>query len=351
MSKPFTALVGTLALGASMAVAPGARAWDHPGHMLTAAIAFSEIERARPELIEKLGQLFLKHPDTAPFWVAAGEAKGKERVRRMFIECARWPDDSKFTPRDLLTWHSARWAVVAKDAPPEAKAAAASRKGEPVGQALEALALNYGMVANVEATPPERAFGLCWVFHIVGDIHEPMHVSDLFSKDFPTGNAAATTSYVMDPVTNSAIPLHILWDSNVLRVPTLEEVDRNAQAFMKKYPRSSLPELKSAPVGDPNAFAKWAKATHQIAVDWAFDLQTLPDPNRNQPADKLVQNMVNFILNGVSPVKTAPPLPAGYWEKLQSTSERQLTLAGYRIADLVFTAANQIEGQRKFVGR
>jgi len=344
------ALIRAIVFGVFAAVAPCVYAWDHPGHMLTADIAFSEIERTRPELIEKLGLLFLKHPDPAPFWVAAGEAKGKERVRRMFIECARWPDDSKFTPRDMLTWHSARWAVVAKDAPPKAKAAAEARKGKPAGQALEALALNYAMVANPESTPAERAFGLCWVLHIVGDIHEPMHVSDLFSKDFPTGNAAGTTSYVMDPVTKTPIPLHVLWDSNALRIPTLEEVDRNAQAFMKKYPRSALPELKAIPVSDPNAFLKWAKESHQIAVDWAYDLETLPDPNKDQPADKLVQNMINFILNGVSPVKEAPPLPAGYWEKLQSTSERQLMLAGYRIADLLISAADQIEAQRKFIG-
>jgi hypothetical protein len=348
MSKLSIAAMATVSLAV---MAPSAHAWDHPGHMLTAAIAFSEIERARPDLVEPLGLLFLRHPDTAPFWVAAGEAKGKERVRRMFIECSRWPDDSKFTPRDMLTWHSARWAVVAKDAPPEAKAAAEARKGKPVGQAIEAVALNYAMVANPESSPTERALGLCWVLHIVGDIHEPMHVSDLFSKDFPTGNAAATTSYVMDPVTNTPIPLHILWDSNALRVPTLEEVDRHAQAYMKKHPRASFPELKGEPVSDPDAFLKWAKVSHQVAVDWAFNLETLPDPDRDQPADKLVQNMVNFILNGVSPVKDAPPLPPGYWEKLQATSERQLTLAGYRIADLLIAAADQIEAQRKFVGR
>ncbi|MEJ2180312.1 MAG: S1/P1 nuclease [Gammaproteobacteria bacterium] len=286
-------------------MASSARAWDHPGHMTTAAIAFSEIERTRPELIEKIGLLFLAHPDTAPFWVAAGEAKGKERIRRMFLECARWPDDSKFTPRDMLTWHTARWAIVAKNASPTVKAAVATRQGKPAGQALEALALNNAMVANPESSPAERALGLCWVLHIVGDIHQPMHVSDLFSKDFPTGNAAGGLSYVMDPVTKSPIPLHILWDSNVLRV----------------------------------------------AKDWAFDLETLPDPNKDLPAEKLVANMVNFILNGVSPVKDAPPLPAGYWEKLQSTAERRITLAGYRIADLLIVAADNIEAQRKFIGR
>jgi len=343
-----TALVMAAVFGA---MASSLHAWDHPGHMTSAAIAFSEIERTRPELIEKMGLLFLAHPEPAAFWVAAGEAKGKEAVRRKFIECARWADDCKFTSHDRLTWHSARWAVVAKDAPPEAKAAVEARKGKPAGQAIEAATLHYAMLSNPESVPAERALALCWVLHIVGDIHQPLHVSDLFSQDFPAGNAAATMSYVMDPVTKTPIPLHILWDSNVLRTPSLEEVDRHAQAYMKKYPRSAFPELKAHPMSDPHAFEIWAKESHQVAVDWAYDLKTLPDPNKDQPADKLVQNMVNFILNGVSPVEDAPELPPGYWEKLQKTAEKRITLAGYRIADLVLSAANQIESQRKFVGR
>ena len=52
-----------------------------------------------------------------------------------------------------------------------------------------------------------------------GDIHQPMHASDLFSKHFPTGNAAGSMGYVMDPVSKSPITLHILWDSNVLSRP------------------------------------------------------------------------------------------------------------------------------------
>jgi len=351
MSRRTAGVIVAAVLSVFFALAPKAYAWDHPGHMTTAAIAFAEIERARPDLVDKLGLLYLKHPDPAPFWVAAGEAKGKERVRRMFIECARWADDSKFTSNDRLTWHTARWAIVAGDAPPEAKAAAAARQGKPAGQAIEALTLTSGMLSNPESEPAERAFALCWVLHIAGDIHQPMHVSDLFSKDFPTGNAGATMSYVRDPVTNKPIPLHVLWDSNALRIPSLEAVDQHAQAFVQKYPRSSFPELKAHPVSEPDAFREWAKESHQVAVDWAFDLDTVSDPNKDQPAEKLVQNMINFILNGVSPVEEAPELPSGYWEKLQSTAERRITLAGYRIADIILSAAEQIEAQRKFMGR
>ncbi|MGR3659559.1 MAG: hypothetical protein ACU0CA_00005, partial [Paracoccaceae bacterium] len=93
--------LGTLAAALFLSTAPvTAYAWDHPGHMTTAAIAFSEIERLRPELIETLGSILLKHPDIAPFWVATGGARGKERIRRMFIEAARWPDDTKWSEND-----------------------------------------------------------------------------------------------------------------------------------------------------------------------------------------------------------------------------------------------------------
>ncbi|UCD58696.1 MAG: hypothetical protein JSV16_06200, partial [Candidatus Hydrogenedentota bacterium] len=105
MSKLSSILVLAVLLGT---VISSAHAWDHPSHMITAAIAFAEIERARPELIEKLELVFMAHPDTSPFWVAAGDSRGKERAKRMFIEGARWADDTKGTIHDRPTWHTAR---------------------------------------------------------------------------------------------------------------------------------------------------------------------------------------------------------------------------------------------------
>jgi len=268
----------------------------------------------------------------------------------MFIECARWADDVKFTPNDRPTYHTARWPIVADDAPQTAKDAAAARDGKPTGQALEALTLNFAVLSNPESSHAERAMSLCWVFHIVGDIHQPMHTGDLFSAVCPEGNPAATLSYVQDPAGTTTMPLHILWDSNSLRVPTVEVVTTAAEDFTTKYPRSSFPELQSHPVGDPKTFKEWAQESHQVAVDWAFDLKTAPDPNKDQDSDTLVRNMVNFILNGVSPVAEAPDVPPEYWEKLQLTAQQRITLAGYRIADLLNAAADDIEAQRKFVG-
>jgi hypothetical protein len=67
-----------------------------------------------------------------------------------------------------------------------------------------------------------------------------------------TGNAAATLSYVADPIGDTTIPLHILWDSNALRTPSLDAVDGAAREFREKYPRSSYPELQANPVNSPD---------------------------------------------------------------------------------------------------
>ena len=110
--------------------------------------------------------------------------------------------------------------------------------------------------------------------------------------------------------------------------------------------------MKAHPVSDANAFEEWAKESYQTAADWAYtDVQTVPDPDKDQSTDRLIQSMVTFILEGISPVEEAPQLPSGYWEKLQPTAERRITLAGYRIADLIISAADSISAQRKFVGR
>ena len=348
MSKRFLKLATAALCGT---LASGVLAWDHPSHMMTAAIAFMEIERSKPELVDKIELLFMAHPDTGPFWVAAGDAKGQERAKRMFIEGARWADDTKGTIHDRPTWHTARWPIVAEDAPPEAKAAAEARKDRPAGQALEALVMNYAMLSSAETKASERASALSWLLHLVGDIHQPLHVSDQYSKEFPAGNGAGTLEYVMDPTNKMPMPLHLLWDSNIYRSTALDAVEQNAQDLAKKYPRSAFPELKG--LEGPDDFEKWARESYDVAVDFAYGygIETVSDPEKDLDPDKAVKKMVAYIVHGVPPLDEAPEVPAEYWEKLQQVVQRRVALAGYRIADLVIAAADQIDAERSFSGK
>ncbi|MDV7145801.1 S1/P1 nuclease [Tropicimonas sp. TH_r6] len=329
-----------------------AMAWDHPSHMITAAIAFEEIERMRPDLMERIGLMLMRHPDPAPFWVAASGAKtSKERARRMFIEGARWPDDSKGTNNDRLSWHSARFPIIADDASQETKDFVASRDGDPVGDALEVLELQVAVMANPEAGADERSLALSWFLHVLGDIHQPMHVTDYFSAEYPTGNGAGALSYVWDPMQESATTMHILWDSNSLRSTALEDIDRHAADFVEAYPRESFPQLASD--GSQPDFRSWALEAHQIAIDFVYGegLEFVKDPDSDMDAEKLVGKMVNYVLFGISPLEEAPEVPAEYWESMQDHAHSQITLAGYRIADVIVAAADKLLVEKTLTGQ
>ena len=250
------------------------------------------------------------------------------------------------------TWnYSARWPIIAKDAPPEARAAAEARKGRPAGQAIEALIMNYALLSSAETNPTERASALSWLLHLVGDIHQTVHVADLYSKEFPAGNAAGTQEYVMDPIHKKPMPLHLLWDSNIYRLSELDAIEQNARDLVKKYPRSAFPELKA--LEGPGDFEKWARESYDVAVDftYGYGIKTVSDPDADLDPDKAVKKMVAYVLYGVPPLEEAPEVPAEYWEKLQQVVQRRITLAGYRIADLVIAAADQIDSERSFTGK
>ena len=205
---------------------------------------------------------------------------------------------------DKPTWHTARWPILADDAPPGARAEAERRGGKPAGQTLKAAELNFAVISNSEANAKDLAFSLCWRFHIIGDIHQPLHCSDSYSKEFPTGNGAGTMSYVRDPFpgSKSSIPLHLLRDSNTLRSTDLDKIDQHALDFVKKYPRPSFPQLKTEKI-ESGIFEKWTRESYQVAVDFAYKgVKTVPDPAKDQDSDALMANMVKFIRDGVSPV-------------------------------------------------
>jgi hypothetical protein len=288
-----------------------AQAWTRPGHMVTAAIAYDEIARRHPELLDQLGALLDAHPDRGPFQVAMGRSTGPERTRRMFLECARWPDDARLTAYDHPTWHGALSTVSA------GKGNAQSAEGRTVGEAFEAFALNFKQLSDTSASPGERALALCWVLHLAGDIHQPLHTAQLVSRDYPQGDHGGGLEYVRDPVDGSPITLHWLWDDSVNRSGEVSAVDGKAAELTSRFPRASLGELRLPTAADQ--FPQWARnESYPLAVSIAY--------RADFPAAK-------------SPEAAKPP-PEAYWKQLQEITARRVAVAGYRMADLVWLALN-----------
>ena len=213
--KSYTAVVLVALFHCSVAMA-----WSRPGHMVTAAIAYEELRAQDPKLLEQIIALAERHPDRGAFEVAIGRARGEERGRRIFLELARWADDTRGSIHDHPTWHYSSRPLIDKASPPPK-----SRRDVPQGSAIEAFALNFSVASDSRAPQSERAVALCWVFHLVGDMHQPLHSVSQFSKRFPTGDRGGNFQYVRDPQTNEPMTLHWFWDDAVSREGEPDEVD------------------------------------------------------------------------------------------------------------------------------
>jgi hypothetical protein len=303
-----------LALVAALALGPPAAAWTRPGHMVTAAIAYDEIQRLRPDLLAGLAAILDAHPDRGPFQVAIDRATGAERARRMFLECARWPDDVRLTGHDHPTWHGTLWPVLAPDAPAATRARVAARGDKPSGEALQALALNYGVLSDPRATAGARAEALCWVLHVTGDIHQPLHTAELFSATYPDGDMGGGRQFVRDPLAPGAIALHWMWDDSISRSGLAADADRKARELEAAHPRASFKTL--GPFA-PDRFALWAREeSYALAVSTAYGAGAPTAPTE----------------------ATAPAVPDATWQEVRRAAEARATLAGYRMADSVIAA-------------
>lgn len=281
-------------------------AWSRPGHMVSAAIAYEELKTQDPRIIEKIVTLVEKHPDRGAFEVAMGGARGEERNRRIFLELARWPDDARGSIHDHPTWHYSSRPLINPASPPPQLL-----EDVPQGSALEAFALNLNVASDPRAPAGERAVALCWVFHLVGDMHQPLHSVSQVSKRFPEGDRGGGLQFVRDPESNEPVTLHWFWDDRVSREGEPVQALQRATDLMRRLPRAQFKELQ--PFRNASEFSAWAQESYELAGKQAYG----PDLNASDAA------------------ATAPKLSSRYLEQSTDIAEKRLTLSGYRLTEVL----------------
>ncbi|MDR3353138.1 MAG: S1/P1 nuclease [Zoogloeaceae bacterium] len=176
-----------------------AQAWNAAGHRVIAALAWKEM---RPDVRKKASELLKRHPDY-PRW--------KKRQREadvqygVFLEAAVWADDIRRDPRfhdanepptprlpgfpDMLRhsdWHFRNES-------------GAKKRGE-IDIRIPQLARDLGQTRKA-------VYALPWFLHLVGDMHQPLHVGG-------RGDGGGNGFEVENP-TNPKRPflsLHAYWD-------------------------------------------------------------------------------------------------------------------------------------------
>jgi S1/P1 nuclease len=60
-------------------------------------------------------------------------------------------------------------------------------------------------------SPGKRGISLAWLFHLMGDIHQPLHAIQLFSREYPNGDRGGIEMCVRASFNGAPIELHRLW--------------------------------------------------------------------------------------------------------------------------------------------
>jgi S1/P1 Nuclease len=256
-----------------------------------------------------------KYPWYANQWQARSQdVPVADRNVVLFMQVARWPDDIRTQAR---AQNKPSWHYINLPFKPEGQPATVQIREPEPANILTALAENESVVKNSDDAE-RKAVALAWLFHLVGDIHQPLHTAQLFTVDYPLGDRGGNEICVRVTQAGQPMDLHRFWDgvitssSNLTRLRNEATTLRNRQEFQ----RSQLTELAST------NFESWAKESFEIATKIAYrNGGTIGSPKGGN--------------KDCTMVAAAPVLPVGYVVSASRIADRRIILAGYRLADLL----------------
>lgn len=183
-------------------VSPSSHAWNAAGHRLTAIIAWQQLSETSRH---KVSTILATHPDYEHWLKRAKSATGAA----IFAEAATWPDDIRHDPRfkDASDLEAPGAGLVDNGRHKDWHYVDLNRDGSVNAGLLDKKIDDLVSVLRSTAEMRQITYALPWLLHLVGDIHQPLHVG-LQGDD--GGNAVE----IENPF-NHRLPfssLHTYWD-------------------------------------------------------------------------------------------------------------------------------------------
>ncbi|HYE20598.1 MAG TPA: S1/P1 nuclease [Tepidisphaeraceae bacterium] len=294
-----------------------APAWNKPGHMAIGAIAHDVLKQDDPAAIARVTALLKQHPSYAESWAPKlTDLPDDQRDRALFMFAAKWADDIRGNKEfDRPTWHYINIPYKPAGEPDSLQPPPAPPINI-VSQTKANLDIAAGKGPADQQTPAARAVAAGWVFHLVGDVHQPLHAVSLFTRDFrpPTGDRGGTFFYVRATADARPVSLHKIWDDLLTGTETVRDAGNVATALRldKDLAKDKLTELAES---DPE---KWASAE-------SFNLAK----------EKVYAFEGKMVAGAKTGADDTPVLPDGYLKEAKRVAERRAVLAGYRLAALL----------------
>jgi hypothetical protein len=301
-----------LSLVACLIVLTSAPAWGwmFSGHMLTGAIAYDTLKNQNPKALAAVVAILKQHPLYDKMWAKKlDKVAPDDRDQALFMLAARWPDDIRGnSDYDHPNWHYIDYPFKPVGQPDSVQTA------DPPDPNIETAFRTNVDIIKGDTSDAEKAVALCWIFHLMGDSHQPLHAVSLFTTDYPgpAGDQGGNKSFIRAKTDGEPLKLHRFWDSLISTTEDTRDIRKLAIELRSKYPQEKL---------DP-------QPTHVSASDFANWIQESAQFARN-----------DVYQNGqlaTSPEKeTAPVLPDEYIQHAKALGEERVAQAGYRTADVL----------------
>ena len=302
MKKVFASLL----LASLLLLAPTrALAWHDTGHMLVAQIAYLRLTPAAKARVDKL---LVAPPNRRPLIHLCAGYYTAQTCEKIYdpVTIAVWMDDFR---GDSLTgeydpWHYTNYRPFFDGIPVRTNVGP-----EPVNVLSQ---INWSINSLRKGTGRDKtdAEALGFLYHMVGDVHQPLQAATRYSAKNPDGDAGGNGFSITVPNSPQVRNLHFFWDTAAGRFGAdpkrpLDEASKTrlrtlAEELMKAYPAEA-----SAKEIEPLV---WVQESNTIAREFA-DVK---------------------IKEGESP-------SAEYTAEAQKISGQRIALAGYRLAEVLNT--------------
>jgi hypothetical protein len=295
----------SITLGASQS----ALAWNKAGHMVSGAIAFRELKDSDPQALGKVIEIFKSHPDYQTKWLPAIKKQigMKNHDQYVFMFAARWADDIRDNP-DL---HCGSCHFINYPFRPSGQPDSVTVKEPQAVNVEQAFEEKLRIAKDSNSNPADRAMAIAWIFHLVGDVHQPLHTSALFTTDFPNGDMGGNIFFIRLKADQPTKRLHSLWDGLVIDSERFQAVSNKAAELRSRtsHKRAALRELSE------RDFHHWSKEESF----WAAKVHAYRSGT----------------LKGSTDENNGEVLPSDYINVVKPLAERRCVLAGYRLADIL----------------
>ena len=294
-----------------LAASTPALAWNGLGHKVIAEIAWRQLDEAtRQQIVDTLR----RHPRFAEDFekkMPADVATADKAVQDhwVFQQAATWPDIARKTDYDRPSWHYINVPLfldgerpvkfnLSMDYPTDVE-----QENYNVAQATKHC---LAVLADREAAADAKALAYSWLFHLVGDMHQPLHSTALVCEHFPDGDRGGNEIPVVQ-----GHNLHALWDGLLGTRSRMRDVDREV-AKLKEQTELWDVDTKLDIDG-------WIAESHDMAASAVYDPAILQAVRDASPGDKL------------EPIS----LSTDYLKAAGQLARRRIVAAGLRLGALL----------------